>query len=56
MSKKKKRRRPKNAILAIIQQQDPERLRNRTVKPEKGQGRKDRPRDNRWDNSFDYAA
>ena len=40
----KKRR--KNTILAVIAHNDPTRLRDRTVKPEKGRGRKDRPRNN----------
>lgn len=50
---KKKRR--KCSILAIVQKQDPNRFRIRTVKSEKGKGRKDRPRDNRFDEIFDYA-
>lgn len=50
----KKRR--KCSILAIIQKQDPTRLRIRTVKSEKGKGRKDRPRNNNLDDFFDCAA
>lgn len=55
MAKKRKRRR-KCSILAIIQKQDPTRLRDRTVKPEKGKGRKHRPRNNSVDDFFDRAA
>ena len=48
-----KRRRPKqhrnatmtrNATLACVAQNDPGRFRTRTVQPERGAGRKDRPR------------
>lgn len=34
----------KNVILAIVQKNDPARYRTRTVKSEKGKGKKDRPR------------
>lgn len=34
----------KNVIMAIVQSEDPTRYKIRTVKPEKGKGRKDRPR------------
>lgn len=34
----------KNIILAIVQKNDPARYRTRTVESEKGQGRKNRPR------------
>jgi hypothetical protein len=40
-----KKRRRKNTDLAIAQKQDPERFRERTVLPEKGRGKKDRPRE-----------
>jgi stalled ribosome alternative rescue factor ArfA len=38
----------KNVIMAIVQSEDPERYRTRTVEPEKGKGRKDRPRKKSW--------
>jgi stalled ribosome alternative rescue factor ArfA len=53
---KKKKLQPRNIILKIIQQEDPERLRQRVVRPEKGKGRKNRPRNNKTDDCFDYAA
>jgi hypothetical protein len=34
----------KNVILAIVASEDPTRYKERTVRPEKGKGRKDRPR------------
>jgi hypothetical protein len=34
----------KNVILAIVQSEDPKRYRERTVLPEKGKGKKNRPR------------
>lgn len=40
----KKRKRKKNTILAIVVSEDPTRYRDRIVHPEKGKGRKDRPR------------
>lgn len=47
MARKRKRtKRRKCSILAIIQKNDPTRLRERTVHTEKGKGRKSRPRDN----------
>lgn len=53
----KKKRRLKNTILAVIAQNDPTRLRARTVESEKGKGRKDRPRNNVInDELFDCAA
>lgn len=51
-----KKRRRKNTILAIVQQNDPERYRERIVKSDKGKGRKDRPRDNNFDDFLDCAA
>lgn len=39
----------KNVIMAIVQKNDPERYRSRTVEPEKGKGRKNRPRKKSWD-------
>lgn len=51
---KKKRR--KNTILAIVQKNDPERYRDRVVKPEKGKGKKSRPRNHSCDDFFDLAA
>lgn len=56
---KKRRRKPRrrsNVILAIIAKNDPTRLRDRTVKPEKGRGRKERPRNKNIDEFFDCAA
>lgn len=38
----------KNVIMAIIQKNDPNRYRDRTVLPEKGQGKKQRPRKKNW--------
>jgi hypothetical protein len=46
----------KNTVLAIAQKQDPERFRDRTVLPEKGKGKKDRPRNNNIDSFLDIAA
>ncbi len=40
----------KNVILAIVQSSDPTRYRDRTVLPEKGKGRKSRPRKKGWKN------
>jgi hypothetical protein len=54
--KRRKPRRHKNFILAIIAKNDPTRLRDRTVEPEKGKGRKDRPRNKNLDKFFDCAA
>ena len=38
----------KNTIMAIVQKNDPLRYRERTVLPEKGRGKKDRPRKKSW--------
>lgn len=38
----------KNVIMAIVQKTDPNRYRDRTVLPEKGQGKKERPRKKNW--------
>jgi len=40
----------RNIILAIVAKEDYKRYRDRTVKPEKGRGRKDRPRKRKWFN------
>lgn len=41
---------PRNAILGAIQKSIPEKLKERTVAPPKGKGRKDRPRQKKgWD-------
>lgn len=50
MSKNKKKRKFKkrNRIMATIAENDPKRFRQRTVKPERGKGRKERPRQNNW--------
>lgn len=53
---KEKNKRRKNTILAIVQQNDPERYRDRVVKSEKGKGRKDRPRNNNCNDFLDLAA
>ncbi|MFW9878246.1 MAG: hypothetical protein ACFFG0_34630 [Candidatus Thorarchaeota archaeon] len=53
---KKKKRRKKHLVLAVIQKNDPTRLRIRTVLPEKGKGRKDRPRNKNYDDFFDCAV
>lgn len=47
-NKPKKRKKPRNAVLAVILKLDPRRLKERIVKPEKGKGRKDRPRKKNW--------
>ena len=52
----KKKRKPRNTILAIVAKNDPTRFRDRTVSPEKGKGRKERPREFNIDDFFDYAA
>src|SRR5574342_263165 len=39
-------RKHRNIELAVVLKNDPRRLRDRTVYPEKGRGRKDRPRSN----------
>ena len=56
MAKRKKKKGRKCTILAIVQKYDHKRYRDRTVKPEKGKGRKDRPRNNNYDDFFDCAA
>lgn len=38
----------RNKIMLIVAKEDPTRYRNRTVKAEKGLGRKDRPRNKNW--------
>jgi hypothetical protein len=48
MTKIKKRKPKRNRIMATIAKYDPKRLRDRTVKPEYGKGRKQRPRRNDW--------
>lgn len=53
---KRKKRRRKNTILAIVQQNDPTRYRERTVLPERGKGRKERPRNHNYNDFFDCAA
>lgn len=54
MAKKKR-----NYLLALVAKNDPARYRTRTVKPEKGKGRKNRPRRKDWSkkiDDLDYAA
>ena len=46
---KRKKSKPRNYIKAAIAQNDPTRYRDRIVKPEKGKGRKDRPRNKKVD-------
>jgi len=53
---KKKKPKIRNYVLAYILKNDPTRLRTRTVQPEKGKGRKDRPRNNKWDSSLDFDS
>lgn len=56
-TKQRKPRKPRNTILAIIAKNDPTRLKDKIVHPEKGKGRKDRPRNNNFDDGFfDCAA
>lgn len=45
--KHKKRKKRKNALLSLISKNDHKRFRIRVVKPEKGKGRKDRPKNNK---------
>jgi stalled ribosome alternative rescue factor ArfA len=54
--KKRKPTKPRNAILALVAKNDPARFRDRVLHPEKGKGRKERPRDNKADDFFDCAA
>lgn len=54
--RKRKLRKKRNVIMALVAKNDPTRFRDRTVKPEKGKGRKDRPRNNNHDDFFDCAA
>lgn len=35
--------------MAIVASEDPKRYKDRTVKPEKGKGRKKRPRKKKWE-------
>jgi hypothetical protein len=58
MAKRKRRRKNKqrNFLLAFIAKNDPTKLRDRVVRPERGKGRKDRPRDKCFDDFFDCAA
>jgi len=44
--KKKKKR---NYVMAAIAENDPARYRDRVVMPEKGRGRKERPRNKNWE-------
>lgn len=53
VSNKKKQAKPRNHTLAVIAANDPTRFRDRTVNPEVGKGRKDRPRQKKWENEFD---
>lgn len=45
----------RNHIIALVSKNDPSRFRGRTVKPEKGKGRKNRPRVKKFD-SYELAA
>lgn len=47
--------RVRNHILSLISKNDPCRFKDRTVKPEKGKGRKDRPRNKKFD-SYELVA
>lgn len=53
MTKKKQKQKVRNQVLRVILEFDPARLRTRTVKPEKGKGRKDRPRKKNWKKELD---
>lgn len=55
MSKKKKKPKPRNHTLALIMKNDPARFKDRKVRPEKGKGRKERPRTKKFD-SYERAA
>jgi hypothetical protein len=45
----------RNIVLMEILLNDPARLQTRTVLPKKGKGRKDRPRNKKWDPSDQFA-
>lgn len=49
--KKKKKR---NYVMAAIAENDPARYRDRVVMPEKGRGRKERPRNKNWEKEQQY--
>jgi hypothetical protein len=57
---KKRKGKKRSIVLASIVRLDPRRWRERTVCPEKGKGRKDRPRKNDWmdlkDERYDCVA
>lgn len=55
-NKRKPSKKRRSHILAIVSENDPCRFRTRTVKPEKGKGHKNRPRNNAIDDFFDCAA
>jgi hypothetical protein len=55
MAKKKGSKKYRNIILAIITKNDPSRLKDRTTLPEKGKGRKERPRNRNCDEFFDFG-
>lgn len=48
-------KRRRNHILSLVSKNDPCRFRDRTVSPEKGKGRKNRPRVKNFD-SYELAA
>jgi hypothetical protein len=47
--KKRKKKKKRNVLIAIVSKEDCKRYRERTVKPEKGKGKKTRPRKKQWD-------
>ena len=46
----------RNSVMRRIAEMDPTRFRQRTVKPEKGKGRKQRPRKKDFRDAYDRAA
>ena len=54
MKNKKKKRVKRNRILTYLMSNDPARLRKRVVKPKKGKGRKDKPRQKDWSDEASY--
>ena len=53
MTKRKSKKIKKSTILAIVAAEDPTRYKYRVVKPEKGKGKKKRPRKKKWVISHD---
>ena len=55
-NKKKRRVKKRNQILAAVANNDPTRYRQRTVRPEKGKGRKNRPRRKNWSDEGSFIS